>query len=70
MASVLLETWELTRVKRALTPELREALRPTPGALQGEDVALAIAGLLGPGHPLEQFFITASFHGGFTLERE
>jgi len=68
-ASVLLDRWEITRLERVLPPELHDALQPDSGAARPPQVADAIAGHLGLGHPLHEFFVLASLHGGFTIER-
>jgi hypothetical protein len=68
-SSVLLDRWEITRLERVLPSELHDALRADPGAVRPPEVADAIAGHLGLGHPLHEFFVLASLHGGFTIER-
>ena len=69
VSTVVLDRWEITRIRRVLPTELHEALRAAPDAVQPEVVATAIAGCLGTSHSLHEFFMAASLHGGFTVER-
>ena len=66
---LLLEEWEVTRLVRELPQPLRSALRAEPGAVRPESIAREIAAVLAAGHPAAEFFVGASVHGGFTVER-
>ena len=68
-ATLLLEEWELTRLRRLLPSDVAVALRPSADAVQPASTAGAIAARLGEGHPAYEFFAVASFHDGFTVER-
>lgn len=67
-ATLVLEEWELVRLKRMLPPELASPLRSST-SVRSEADALAVARELGDGHPHAAFFAGASAHGGFLVAR-
>ncbi|MDP3714567.1 MAG: VWA domain-containing protein [Mycobacteriales bacterium] len=68
MAPVLLEEWEVQRLRRLLPRELAEALRSS-SRLRDAETADAIADVLGDEHPLRVFFRAGAGRGGFTVGR-
>jgi hypothetical protein len=68
-SSILLDRWEITRIKRVLPTALQGALSTSASGVRPGEVADQIAGALGDGHPLYEFFMVASVHGGFAVER-
>jgi Ca-activated chloride channel family protein len=65
---LILEEWEVQRVRRSLTQSFAMALRPSI-ELRPSKVAAGIAAAVDGQHPAFTFFERSGLHGGFTVRR-